>query len=163
MIAYSKFFEKCIEVTLFIFLSIVILLVLIQVLSRYLIQLPFVGIEELSRLFFVWACFIGAAYGVTREAHIRIEILEKVLPLSISRFVQLFCSMIVLCITAVMVIYGAWFVMDGWVYPDYTTALFYPRSLFHLPVPVSGAIMFVYTAKKSFLLLKSLMITVRPG
>ena len=48
MIAYSKVFEKCIEVTLFIFLSIVILLVLIQVLSRYLIQLPFVGIEELS-------------------------------------------------------------------------------------------------------------------
>ena len=162
MIAYSKIFEKCIEAALFVFLSIVILLVLIQVLSRYLIQLPFVGIEELSRLFFVWACFIGAAYGVTREAHIKIEILEKVLSQRANLFFQLFCTMIILCITGVMVIYGAWFVRDGWIYPDYTTALFYPRSLFHLPVPVCGAIMFVYTAKKSIVLLKSFLITDRP-
>lgn len=159
MISYSKIFEKSLEITLVVFLSIVILLVLIQVLSRYLIQLPFVGIEELSRLFFVWACFLGAAYGVIREIHINVEILEKLFSQKINRFFHLFCEMIILCITGIMVIYGTWFVLEGWTYPDYTTALFYPRSLFHLPVPVSGAIMFFYTANKVVLLLKSVFST----
>lgn len=162
MISYSKIFLKCLEVTLFIFLSIVILLVLTQVLSRYLIQLPFVGIEELGRLFFVWACFLGAAYGVIREGHINVEILEKILPQKAHRFSQLFCATIILFITGVMVFYGTWFVAEGWTYPDYTTALFYPRSLFHLPVPVSGVIMFIYTANKIFLMLKSILTTSAP-
>lgn len=159
MMSYSRFFMKCLEVTLFVLLTIVILLVLIQVLSRYAIQLPFVGIEELSRLFFVWACSMGAAYGVIREKHINVEILDKILPPKAGRFFHLICAMVILCITGVMVTYGTWFVMEGWTYPDYTTALFYPRSLFHLPVPISGAIMFIYTANKVFLLLKSIFTT----
>ncbi len=163
MIFFGKLFEKFLRAVLFIFLSIVILLVLIQIVSRYLIQLPFVvGIEELGRLFFVWACFMGAAYGVMQGKHINVEILEKLLPKKANCFLNLVCAMITLCITGVMVIYGSWFVIEGWTYPDYTTALFYPRSLFHLPVPVSGIIMFLYTAKQVVLLFKSLLTTDRP-
>ena len=162
MSSKRNIFEKCLEYTLFLFLSIIILLVLIQILSRYLIQLPFVGVEELGRLFFVWACFIGAAWGVVKEKHINVEALKAVLPQKIRCLFSIICSLMVLCVSGVMVVYGTLFVLEGWTYPDYTTALFYPRSLFYLPVPISGIIMFGYTLKQTGVLLKTVFITDTP-
>ena len=148
-------FEKFLEYSLFILISIVVLLVLVQVFSRYLIQLPFIGIEELARLVFVWACFLGTALGVIRFRHISIEVLIRNLPSGVGQLLSIVSAVLVLMISAVMVFYGLQFVWSKWAYPDYSTALFYPRSLFYLPVPLSGAIIFFYTIKQAVSRLKN--------
>jgi TRAP-type C4-dicarboxylate transport system permease small subunit len=142
-------FVKFLEYSLVILISIVVLLVLVQVFSRYLIQLPFIGLEELARLVFVWACFLGTSLGVIRSRHISIEVLLRVLPARMSQLFSVITAIMILIVSAVMVIYGLQFVVNKWSYPDYSTALLYPRSLFYLPVPLSGAIIFFYTIKQT--------------
>ena len=148
-------FEKLLEYSLFLLISSIVVLVLVQVFSRYLIQLPFVGIEELARLLFVWACLLGTSLGVIRNRHISIEVLIRFLPSRMSQIFFVITVVMILMISAVMVFYGMQFVVSKWSYPDYSTALFYPRSLFYLPVPLSGAIIFFYTIRQGVSRLKS--------
>ena len=148
-------FERFLEYSLFFLISLIVLLVLVQVFSRYLIQLPFVGIEELARLLFVWACLLGTTLGVIRNRHINIEVLIRFLPSRMSQTFSIISLVMVLVISAVMVFYGIKFVLNKWSFPDYSTALLYPRSLFYLPVPLSGAIIFFYTIKQTAVRLKN--------
>lgn len=143
----KSYFERFLEILLVILISVVVLLVLIQVFSRYLVQLPFVGIEELARLAFVWACFLGTSLGIIQNRHISIDIILKKFSPRSKRYAWLLAQLMILMVTAVMVVYGTQFSISKWAYPDYSTALFYPRSLFYIPVPISGAIMFFYTVK----------------
>ena len=157
--AKKSFVEKLLEYVLFVLLSGIVLLVLIQVCSRYVIQLPFVGIEELARLVFVWACLLGAALGTIRGRHIRIEFLIRILPYGMMTFFSILTSAMILMVSAVMVTHGSYFVINRWSFPDYSTALLYPRSLFYAPVPLSGAIMFIYTAKHTIAQVKKSLLT----
>ena len=138
--------QKTLEYSLVVLISLIVLLILVQVVSRYLIQLPFVGLEELARLLFVWACFMGTSLGVIRSRHISIDIVVRILPDKYKTAAQFVTSLIILVISLVMVIYGTQFVIKKWMFPDYSTALYYPRSLFYVPVPISGLIIFIYTA-----------------
>ena len=153
----KSMFEKFLEYSLLLLITLVIILVLIQVVSRYVVQLPFIGIEELARLVFVWACFLGTGLGVVRGRHISIDFLMRVFPPGIVDLLSLVTLLMILMISAVMVTHGGYFVINRWSFPDYSTALMYPRSLFYVPVPVSGAIMFVYTLKQTFAKLKQLV------
>ncbi len=55
-------------------------LLIISVFSRYVFQLPIVTAIEMTRLAFVWACFLGVAAGVKRGVHVRVVALVALLP-----------------------------------------------------------------------------------
>jgi TRAP-type C4-dicarboxylate transport system permease small subunit len=48
-----------------------------QVLFRYLLNVPLGWSEELSRFAFVWLCFLGAAYLVRDQQHLRVTAIES--------------------------------------------------------------------------------------
>ena len=149
MIKANKFsFSAVIEMLLFLFLVTIVMLVLVQVFSRHVSQLPLQGIEELARLVFVWACLLGASLCVVKGIHLKVEIFRTYLPSGVNNWVSLIVQGIVLMVSAVMIITGSQFVISRWIFPDYSTALHYPRSMFWVPVPLSGAIMFVHTVKE---------------
>lgn len=154
--APKSIFEKYLEYSLLVLIVLVVVLVLVQVFSRYVVQLPFIGIEELARLVFVWACFLGTGLGVIRGRHISIDFLIRVLPYGVVTLFSIITPVMILMISAIMVTHGSYFVINRWSFPDYSTALFYPRSLFYVPVPLSGAIIFVYTMKQTVSRLKQL-------
>lgn len=144
----TEYLPKILEPVLFVLLATLVVLVLVQIISRYLVQLPLRGIEELARLIFVWACFLGVALCSVRGRDIKAEFLKDVFPTSLSCWISLLTDMVIVVVSMVMVVSGSQFVISRWVYPDYSTALFYPRSLFWAPVPVSGAIIFLHTVRK---------------
>jgi TRAP-type C4-dicarboxylate transport system permease small subunit len=147
--ASKSIFEKFLEHLLLVLIALVIILVLVQVFSRYVVQLPFIGIEELARLVFVWACFLGTGLGVIRGRHVSIEFIIRVLPPGMAKFLSIITSVMILITSSIMVTHGSYFVINRWSFPDYSTALLYPRSLFYVPVPLSGAIIFIYTLKQT--------------
>ena len=140
--------SKILEPVLCILLATLVLIVLAQIVSRYAIQLPFRGMEELARLIFVWACFLGVALCSINGKDIKAEFLTSLVPMKISRWIALVTDMIIVAVSTVMVTSGSLFVISRWVYPDYSTALLYPRSLFWLPVPLCGAVILIHTLKK---------------
>jgi len=60
--------------------SLFVLVVLLGVLTRYIFKTPILGSVELSRLFFIWSCFMAASLGYYRKAHIYISFFSDQLP-----------------------------------------------------------------------------------
>ena len=140
--------SKIFEPVLFVLPAALVVIVLVQIVSRYVIQLPLRGLEELARLIFVWACFLGVALCSIKGKDIKAEFLTSLIPVKVSRWVALITDMVIVAVSTVMVTAGSLFVISRWVYPDYSTALLYPRSLFWAPIPLSGAIILVHTSKQ---------------
>ena len=57
-------------------LSIMTLLVLYQVFTRYILNSPAAFTEELVRYFLIWTGFIGAAYAFSTRAHMALTLVR---------------------------------------------------------------------------------------
>ncbi|MBN1835542.1 MAG: TRAP transporter small permease subunit [Spirochaetales bacterium] len=135
---------------------IIVAFVLLQVFSRYVLQLPIHGIEELARLVFVWACFCGAALATLRQENIAVTFLAEKTSHTAQHWIGLGVALVVAAVGGIMTLKGTTYVIDKWVYPDYNIALLYPRSLFWLPVPFAGVIMLAKSLSLIFQHLRSL-------
>jgi TRAP-type transport system small permease protein len=67
-----------------------VVFVLLSVITRYLTKTPILSSIEISRLFFVWACFLAATLGYRRNVHIAISFIVDKFPLKISAVID-FC------------------------------------------------------------------------
>ena len=73
----DKYFE---EVTLVALLAVTVTLTFIQVIMRYIFHNSLSWSEELARYLFLYLIWIGAAYAVKRESHLRIQIILSKIP-----------------------------------------------------------------------------------
>jgi TRAP-type C4-dicarboxylate transport system permease small subunit len=58
----------------------IVLMIGVQVATRYLLGLPIVWVEDVATFAFIWAVFLGAAAGLKEMRHIRIETFLTRLP-----------------------------------------------------------------------------------
>jgi len=114
----------------------------LQVIARYLFQVSTPWCEELARLFFVWGVFLGAAVGVRRDLHTRVDFIFRKLPPSLAALVRTGMDLLLAGMALIMVIYGSQLVFST--RADYSTSLGYPRNWFYFPVPFGGLLMLRY-------------------
>jgi len=77
------------------FASVMAVAILIQVINRNTLQLPFKWGEELARYCMVWLMFIGISVGVKKGAHIGVDALVNILPPKIKKAIQIITNLIV--------------------------------------------------------------------
>ncbi len=114
----------------------------VQVLSRYVLQISTPWTEELARLCFVWGVFLGAAIGVKRNLHTRVDFVFVRLPARAAALILAGIDLFLAILALVMIVYGAQLVLST--RSDLSTSLGYPRNWFYLPVPISGLLMLCY-------------------
>mgnify|MGYP000938706635 CR=1 FL=1 len=68
------------EIVLIVLFTILPILCFLQVITRYILEVPVPWSEEAMRILFIWATFIGASLGVKRGAHLGVEVLVNLLP-----------------------------------------------------------------------------------
>jgi TRAP-type C4-dicarboxylate transport system permease small subunit len=95
-----------------------------------------------ARLVFVWAVFMGAAAGVKRNIHTRVDLVFNRLPPAAAEWVLTGMDALLAALAVVMVLYGSQLVLSTWA--DHSTSLGYPRNLFYIPVPLGGILMLWY-------------------
>ena len=78
-----------------------------EVVARYFFNAPTIWAEELSRLFMIWAVFIGSAGLLAGREHIRVTVLVDQFPVAVQRF----CEVVSLVFVAVISGFVAWFGM----------------------------------------------------
>lgn len=66
----DKYIEKILSILIVLFTTLLTFLMFSQVILRYIIKLPFLGIEELAPLFAVWAYFLAIWYAARTREHI---------------------------------------------------------------------------------------------
>lgn len=98
----DKFLEKFIILAMFALL----LTIVWQVFSRYLLKLPSSGTEELARFLLIWISLIGCVYSYRTKSHIGLDILTRKMPIEQQKSVALFCHAIVFLFASLVLVVG---------------------------------------------------------
>src|SRR5215218_6815706 len=69
-------------------LSVIIVLLLAGVASRYVFSYPVVWIDEVASISFLWLAMLGSAIAIDRNEHLRLTLFLGMFPQKIRAFVQ---------------------------------------------------------------------------
>ena len=128
--------------------AIVVLLVTADVVARYVFSDSITFANELSRLMFVWAIFLGFPLALSRGRHVGIEILDAVLAQRWARMAVRVGAVFSAALLAVIF----WKSLDVMVFnwDQELNTLPLSSGLFYLPVTISMAVGVVYLAVIAF-------------
>lgn len=74
-----------------------------QVIFRYVVLSPLPWSEELARYCFVWIVFLGGAIGLSRGAHLGVDLLIKLLPVKLQRTIETLSSVCIVIFAVVVI------------------------------------------------------------
>ncbi len=133
------------EIFLVILMSVLVLDVLWQVFSRYLLASPSSFTDELAGFLLIWVGVLGAAYVAGRKEHLAIDILlQRSSPDRKRKLQFLIHSLILLFALFVMVIGGTSLVYTRFVLQVKSAALQLPLAYVYIVLPLSGMIIIFY-------------------
>lgn len=142
---FEKQLNKGLEVFLVVLMSVLVLDVLWQVFSRYLLSSPSSFTDELAGFLLIWVGVLGAAYVAGRKEHLAIDILvQKSPPQRQRRLKYLIHALILLFALFVMVLGGSSLVYTRFVLQVKSAALQLPLGYVYVVLPLSGLIIIYY-------------------
>jgi len=117
-----------------ILLIILVILTFVNVLLRYFFNYSISGSVELSILLFSWIIFIGSSIAVRKSEHIKIDILDNILPEKGQNYLNLFISMTVLIVCLFLCINGA--ILTIKVFGETLGATKLPKAAVYMSFPI---------------------------
>ncbi len=122
----------------------VFLVVLLQVIMRYLLQRPNPWTEELSRFGFIWVSMIGAALAVELRTHFVFDQLVGLLTPKLQKLARVCSTAFVAAMAVGLIVFGLQLVLlaDS----QRSAALNLPVSWIYASVPVAGLLMLLHIA-----------------
>lgn len=137
--------DKLLEVTLIALLSIMVVNVIWQVFSRYVMGDPSSFTDELARYLMIWLGVLGAAYVSGKNQHVAIDILpQKLSPtkqIALKKFVYM---VIILFAFFALFIGGLRLVYITYVLDQSSPGLQIPLAYIYIIIPISGALITYY-------------------
>lgn len=128
-------------------MGVMVLNVLWQVFTRFVLRDPSSYTEELARYLLVWVGLIGAAYAASQKMHLAIDILTARLRGKPRRYVELFIHLCTfLFALLIMVIGGIRLVNLTLTLNQISAALQIKLGYVYLALPLSGLIIMFYAA-----------------
>ncbi len=118
-------------------------LVLVQVVLRYVFSVPLVWVEEMTVFLMIWMAFMGAALGVRRGSHIAMTILVDRLPARAARALFVASTIAIIAFCTVVAWQGVRLALS--VAGQRSAALGLPMTVPYLIVPL-GALLIILLA-----------------
>lgn len=126
-------------------MGILVINVVWQVFSRYVLNAPSTFTDEVARFLLIWISLIGAAYYSGQNAHIAIDVLPRRLQAAGRRTLQLLINALIVAFAlCVLVIGGGALVYHTYVYMQLTPTLQIPMAFVYLVGPISGLLVVYY-------------------
>lgn len=126
--------------------SILTLLTVWQVLTRYLFNNPSTWSEELASYIFAWVTILGAAYVFGKREHMSIPVIVERFSEKNQQKLALFSEVVILIFALVIMIYGGISITSLGM-GQLSSSLGIPMGYFYMIIPISG----VFTALYSIL------------
>ena len=147
--------DKILSMVLVALMSIMVLNVLWQVASRYVLSAPSLFTDELANFLLIWVGLLGAAYAAGQKAHLSIDILPSQLTGEKKKKLNLIIGILtILFALTVMVIGGSRLVYLTWSLEQLSATLRVPLGYIYLVIPISG-ILIIYYAIADLKILKT--------
>jgi TRAP-type C4-dicarboxylate transport system permease small subunit len=137
--------DSIIEKTLVVIMSFMVVNVLWQVFSRYILANPSSFTDELARYLMIWVGVLGAAYVAGKGNHVAITYFsEKLNPVNLKR-VQIIINLTILSFAILgMFIGGVRLVYITLVLEQLSPALKIPLGVVYAVIPLSGLLIIFY-------------------
>ena len=120
----------------------VAVVVLLQVLMRYLVAQPNSWSEEVSRFAFIWVSLLGASLAVEHRAHFGFDQVTQKLAPRAQKAVETFAGGVVLVFSLLLI--GTGIALMHLTMGERSAALNLPIALVYAAVPVSGVLMVIH-------------------
>jgi TRAP-type C4-dicarboxylate transport system permease small subunit len=145
MLGIQHKINRILEVFLVILMSVLVVDVLWQVASRYILSSPSSFTDELAGFLLIWVGVLGAAYVAGRKEHLAIDILiQRSSPARQRMLLYIIYSLIFLFALSVMVTGGVVLMYTRFVLQVKSAALELPLGYVYSVLPVSGLIIMYY-------------------
>ena len=146
-----KAIDRLVSRLLIVLLSLLVLDVIWQVLSRYLLQNPSSFTDELAGFLLIWVGLLGAAYAVGLRKHLAIDYFIHNLPPRKKRWLELVQGvLVILFCLMVMIVGGIWLVYTRFYLDQISPALQVPLGYVYCIVPLSGVLIIYYSVDNLF-------------
>lgn len=123
--------------------AIFFVLIVLNVVARFILKAPILGSVELSRLFFVWASFLGATICYYRNSHIAISFMVDRFSARLGKGVSLFVYIISLFFFLIVGYESVNLVQLLWHTTLPITKI--SQAWLYIPVPVSMVFLVLFT------------------
>jgi TRAP-type C4-dicarboxylate transport system permease small subunit len=138
--------DKYLEKFLVVIMSILVIDVLWQVISRYVLSSPSSFTDELAGFLLIWVGLFGAAYVAGKKEHLAIDLLLQKSGPARRKFLEIFIA-ICICVFSltVLVVGGAWLVYTRFALEVKSAALEIPLGYVYIVLPISGILIIFFT------------------
>ncbi|MGL5683767.1 MAG: TRAP transporter small permease [Marinifilaceae bacterium] len=153
--AIRKSIDKYLSASLIIIMAIMVIDVLWQVASRYLLGAPSSFTDEIATFLLIWVGILGGAYVYGQGEHLAIDIMLNKTSGKAKRQLQLFieCSVAAFAL-GVMCVGGCWLVYTRLILGVESAALQVNWGVVYAVIPLSGAMIVYYAIDNMFNLFK---------
>jgi TRAP-type C4-dicarboxylate transport system permease small subunit len=147
--------DKTLAFSLMFLMTAIVLSVLWQVLSRYLLQSPSSGSEEIARFLLIWISLFGAAYSYRIKLHLGLDIVVKIMPPTKQILATIFCHLAVLIFSALVLILGGYYLVSLTFNPiQISPALGLHIGYVYMALPLTGILISIYAINDLYLMWK---------
>lgn len=137
-------------------MGVLVLNVLWQVASRFLVGKPSSFTDELAGYLLVWVGLLGAAYVTGQKEHLAIDLISKKMNIKNQRRLQILISMLIIAFAlVVLIIGGSNLVYITFYLRQISSALQIPIGYVYLVLPVSGLFIIYYAVSDIFQVIAS--------
>ncbi len=144
--SFYKKFDRTLEIILVVLACVLVVDVLWQVFSRYILNSPSSFTDELAGYLLIWVSLLGAAYVAGKKEHLAIDLLlQKSSPVR-RRVLEIVIRSLIMCFAlTVLVTGGIWLVYTRFYLGVTSAALQLPLGYVYIALPLSGLIITFYS------------------
>ncbi len=147
----KKSLDKVLGTILVFLMALIVIAILWQVFSRYVMQNPSSVTEEIARYLMIWIGILGAAYASGQQEHLAINILPP--KLNERNRIRLRIGiniLIILFSLCALIIGGGNLVYISYLLGQTSAALHLPLSVVYAVLPISGLLIIIYKLNEVF-------------
>jgi len=134
-----KTIDKILEWGLVFLMSVLVIDVLWQVTSRYVMNSPSSFTDELAGYLLIWVGLLGAAYVEGKREHLAIDLLlQRSSPRRKFKLEMIISVVVILFAITVLIIGGSWLAYTRFYLSVKSSALGMPLGVVYLVLPISG-------------------------
>jgi TRAP-type C4-dicarboxylate transport system permease small subunit len=144
--SFYKTFNRTLEILLIVIACLLVINVLWQVFSRYVLNSPSSFTDELAGYLLIWVSLLGAAYVAGKKEHLAIDILLQKSSPARQRVLNIVIQSVIIGFAAtVMVIGGSWLVYTRFYLGVQSASLQLSLGYVYIVLPLSGLIIIFYS------------------
>ncbi|MFY0685753.1 MAG: TRAP transporter small permease [Cyclobacteriaceae bacterium] len=138
--------DKSLEIVLSVLMSLMVINVLWQIASRYLLNDPSAFTDELARYMLIWLGLLGSAYASGKNMHVAIELIDqKLSEKQIFNKKKVIHLLITLFALVVLIIGGSRLVYISFQLGQTSSAMQLSLGYVYLVLPISGLLICYYS------------------